>query len=284
MRELTYYVASTVDGFIADPDGAFDAFLAEGEHLADLFAEFPETVPGHLRDAVGVRGENRAFDAVLMGRGTYDVGLALGVTSPYPHLRQYVFSRSLPASPDPAVTLVAGDAVAAVRSLKREPGRGIWLCGGGDLAAQLLPEIDQLILKVNPVLLGAGIPLFAGGAAGAVPLALPASRVYPNGFVLQRYRPRLSAAEGVGGIGGLTAGAPGDHHHARQRPAQEGRMAEAGAMVTVGTDSNGNALVLIADFMTKQVSLVRVLTTAAAVGGDRALAVLEVQDYTEPRS
>jgi hypothetical protein len=61
-------------------------------------------------------------------------------------------------------------------------------------------------------------------------------------------------------------------------------MAEAGAMVSVGTDSNGNALVLIADFTTKQVSLVRVLTTAAAVGGDRALAVLEVQDYTEPRS
>lgn len=58
-------------------------------------------------------------------------------------------------------------------------------------------------------------------------------------------------------------------------------MAEMGAMVSVGTDSQGNALVLVADFSTKQVSLVRVLTTAAAVGNERALAVLEVQDYTQ---
>jgi dihydrofolate reductase len=91
MRELTYYVACTTDGFIARADGTFDWSLAEGEHLGDLFAEFPETVPGHLREALGVRGEGREFDAVLMGRRTYEVGLALGVTSPYPHLRQRVY-------------------------------------------------------------------------------------------------------------------------------------------------------------------------------------------------
>jgi dihydrofolate reductase len=189
MRELTYYVACTVDGYIARADGSFDFFLAEGEHLADLFAAFPETVPGHLRDVVGVHGANREFDTALMGRRTYEVGRAIGITSPYPHLRQYVFARSLGASPDPAVTLVSGDPVAAVRAMKREPGQGIWLCGGGDLAAQLLPEIDQLILKVNPVLLGAGIPLCAGDVAQTA-LALTASRVYDNGFVLLRYRPR----------------------------------------------------------------------------------------------
>ncbi len=189
MRRLTYYVACTVDGFIARADGSFDFFLTEGEHLADLFASFPETVPAHLRDALGVRGANQCFDAVLMGRRTYEVGLKVGVTSPYPHLKQYVVSRSLGRSPDAAVTLVPGDPVAFVRGLKQEPGKDIWLCGGGELATTLFPEIDEIILKVNPVLLGSGIRLFSG-AVRQSDLKLADSKVYSNGFVLLRYRVR----------------------------------------------------------------------------------------------
>jgi dihydrofolate reductase len=175
MRKLIYYVACTVDRFIARPDGSFDCFPAEGEHIAGLIESFPETVPGHLRGALGVRAANRHFDAVLMGRRTYEVGLAAGVTSPYPHLEQYLFSRTMTEAPDPGVELVPGDAVARVRRLKGQEGKGIWLCGGGDLAAALFPEIDELILKVNPLVLGAGIPLFAGGS-GRPPWSSSATR------------------------------------------------------------------------------------------------------------
>jgi dihydrofolate reductase len=186
MRKLVYYVATTADGFIATTDGSFDVFLQRGEHMADLFARLPETVPGHLREAVGVSGPNRRFDTVLMGRRTYQVGLDLGVTSPYPHLRQFVVSRSLTNSPDAAVTLVAGDPLSAVRALKAEAGRDIWLCGGAELAAVLAPVIDELILKVNPVAIGAGIPLFAG-RIDPMPLALVHSQHYANGFTLLEY-------------------------------------------------------------------------------------------------
>jgi dihydrofolate reductase len=187
MRRLTYYVACTVDRFIARRDGSFDFFLPGGEHFADLLASFPETTPAHLRDALGVRGENRHFDAVLMGRRTYEVGLKVGVTNPYPHLTQYLVSRTMSSSPDPAVELVAGDALARVRELKQQPGRGIWLCGGGELAATLFPAIDEVILKVNPVLLGVGIPLFAGDIP-QTGLELVDSKVYRNGFLLTHYR------------------------------------------------------------------------------------------------
>lgn len=187
MRELKYYVACTVDRFIAREDGSFDFFLAEGEHLADLFNSFPETVPGHLREALGVSGENRVFDAVLMGRRTYEVGLQVGVTSPYPTMKQYLVSRSMKESPDEKVELVSGDAVRFVRELKQGAGKDIWLCGGAELAAALFPEIDELILKVNPVLLGSGIPLFAG-AVEQTKLELTDSKVYRNGFMLARYR------------------------------------------------------------------------------------------------
>jgi dihydrofolate reductase len=89
----------------------------------------------------------------------------------------------------PDVTLVKSDPLEYVRALKRERGRDIWLCGGGVLAAALFPEIDELILKVNPVILGAGIPLFEGNVPQA-DLTLDEVKSYPNGFMLTRYRVR----------------------------------------------------------------------------------------------
>ena len=108
MRELKYFVACTVDRFIAREDGSFDFFIAEGAHLTDLVKRYPETVPAHLRTSVGVRPANDWVDAVLMGRKTYDVGLPFGVTSPYPHLKQYVFSRSMNARMSRAAFNVIG--------------------------------------------------------------------------------------------------------------------------------------------------------------------------------
>ncbi len=86
MRELKYYVACTVDKFIARKDGSFDCFLMEGEHVADLLKNFPETIPAHFRDKLGITAENQCFDAVLMGRRTYAVGLQEGITNPYPQM------------------------------------------------------------------------------------------------------------------------------------------------------------------------------------------------------
>jgi dihydrofolate reductase len=85
-----------------------------------------------------------------MGRTTYDIGRKVGLTSPYPHLRQIVVSSSITASPDPAVEVVGQDVAGTVRALKAEDGKDVWLAGGGRLAASLVDEIDELILKVNP--------------------------------------------------------------------------------------------------------------------------------------
>ena len=55
--------------------------------------------------------------------------------------------------------------MAKVRELKQEGGKDIWLIGGGELAGVLYAEIDQLILKVAPLTIGAGMPLFSQNAA-----------------------------------------------------------------------------------------------------------------------
>jgi dihydrofolate reductase len=186
VRKLVYYVACSVDGFIARPDGSIDFALSHGEHFADMIARYPEAFPGHLRGVLGVTAANQAFDTVLMGRATYEAGLAIGVTNPYPHLKQYLFSRTIERSPDPNVELVRTDPASRVRALKGKPGMDIWLCGGSKLAGAVLSEIDELILKINPVLIGSGIPLVSGGLTDTA-LTLMDTQRYANGFMLMRY-------------------------------------------------------------------------------------------------
>jgi dihydrofolate reductase len=89
-------------------------------------------------------------------------------------------------SPDAAVELYRDDPVKLVRRLKKETGMDIWLCGGSKLAAALAPEINELIVKVNPVVIGTGIPLF-DDLESAVPVTMMEHHVYPNGFMLARY-------------------------------------------------------------------------------------------------
>lgn len=187
MCKLKYYIACTVDKFIAREDGSFDFFLMEGEQVADLIATFPETIPAHFREKLGIAAENQYFDTVLMGRRTYEVGLKEGISNPYPQMQQYVVSRTLKETPDQVVELVSSDPVAFVRELKTQPGQDIWLCGGGNLATVLFSEIDEMILKVHPILLGSGIPLFSG-VVQQTSLELTHSRIYSNGFMLLHYR------------------------------------------------------------------------------------------------
>lgn len=156
MRELVYYAAVTLDGYIAGPNGEFDAFLVEGDHMAGINQRFADTVPTAAAEALGIAQNGDVFDTVLMGWNTYAVG---GVSSPYRHLRQIVFSRSKTAEGENLV-VTAEDPVSVLRRLKREDGAAIWLCGGGALAASLADEIDRLVLKRQPLLFGSGIPLF----------------------------------------------------------------------------------------------------------------------------
>ncbi|MEU2393104.1 dihydrofolate reductase family protein [Streptomyces sp. NPDC007369] len=190
MRKLTYFIATSVDGFIGDLDGEGDFFnqFLDPEYVAALVAEYPETLPTHAHGMLGVPEDFRArrFDTVLMGRGTYDPGLKQGFTSPYAHLDQYVVSRSLTTAPDPAVKIISGDVAARVRELKEQPGLGIWLCGGADLAGQLAEEIDEYIVKTYPVFLGTGMPMSRAGF-GVRELELTGSTTYGGGQTIATY-------------------------------------------------------------------------------------------------
>ncbi|MFD6878095.1 MULTISPECIES: dihydrofolate reductase family protein [unclassified Streptomyces] len=190
MRKLTYFIATTVDGFIGAPDGDADfihSFL-DPEFIGHLAAEYPETISAMGRTQLGIEDvAPKRFDAVLMGRRTYEPGLKVGMTSPYGHMReQYVVSRTLAATPDPQVTLIGGDVVEEVRELKARDGLGIWLCGGADLAGQLADEIDEYVVKTYPVVVGTGMPMSRAGF-GVRPLELTGCTVLGGGQTITCY-------------------------------------------------------------------------------------------------
>lgn len=186
MSELIYYVAVSVDGYIAGPDGDFSGFPVEGDHMEYLLQQFPDAIPTDIAAGMGVDQSAGRFSAVVMGWNTYAVGADLGVLSPYRHLDQTVFSRRERPAPD-GVRIVAEDPVQAVRDLKASTSGDIWLCGGGNLAGQLITEIDRVILKRNPVLFGAGIPLFDPSGYTPVGLDLVGNRTFDSGVAVTEY-------------------------------------------------------------------------------------------------
>lgn len=187
MRELTYYVAVSIDGFIAGPHDEFDRFLVEGDHAAPIWAKYTGTAPTALAAAAGLSVDGGPFDTVLMGWNTYAVGLP-DIPSPYQHLRQIVFTRgrTAPAGAE-GIEFTDRDPVEVVRELKAEEGKGIWLCGGGALAGVLRDEIDRLALKRNPVMFGGGIPLFDAGDYAPAAFRPTAITAFDSGVVLEEY-------------------------------------------------------------------------------------------------
>jgi dihydrofolate reductase len=185
MRRLVYYVGTTIDGFIAAPDGSVDLFPVTPDVLDFITTDYPDTLPTHVREQLGVDVPNPNFDVGVQGRATFQPALDIGVTSPYTHLRQYVVSTTY-ESPDPAVEVIPADVVERIRELKAEDGKDIYLMGGSRLAGSLLGEIDALVLKVYPVVAGAGIPLFSTGF-DPTGFRLTGTRTLESGTVVLSY-------------------------------------------------------------------------------------------------
>lgn len=186
MRSLVYYVAITIDGQIAASDGSVEAFTNDPDYLADLHRTYADALPGPAQKALNIDPPLTQWDTVLMGRRTYEMGLEQGVSSPYPHLNQFVFSQSLDPSDYADVTVVESDPVEFTSSLKSQEGGRIWLSGGGALATTLSDEIDELIVKVNPVTTGTGTPLFRG-ILEPVHWQLRGSRFFDSGVAILEY-------------------------------------------------------------------------------------------------
>jgi dihydrofolate reductase len=104
-------------------------------------------------------------------------------------MKSLVFSRTLRQEDHPKVTIVSEDVEEVCRELRAEPGKDIWLFGGGELFRSLLElgQVDAVEVAIVPVLLGGGIPLLPVPTPRRA-LTLTSHRVYPrSGIVALSY-------------------------------------------------------------------------------------------------
>ena len=188
MRKVLFFMMTSLNGFYER--GAWEI---DWHHVDDEFTKFSieqiETV-----------------DTLLFGRATYE-GMAAywpteaaaadspAVTAKMNETPKIVFSRTMERADWENTRLVRSDAAEEVARLKSQPGKDLIIFGSSDLAASLAKHglIDEYRIMVNPILLGAGKPVFAG-LVGDVPLQLLNVRTFDNGNVLLTYAPESERA------------------------------------------------------------------------------------------
>jgi dihydrofolate reductase len=166
MRKIILGLGISLDGYIARKSGAVDWLSMDWDY--DWTAFF------------------KTIDAVLMGRKSWDVALAMTPpdkrsSNPYGAMETYVFSNTLETSGVAGVEIVAGDLKEFVANLKARDGKNIWLSGGGSLAKSFLNAnlVDEIHLGITPHLLGSGLPLFLE-LEREIPLRLISSKTYKH--------------------------------------------------------------------------------------------------------
>jgi len=177
-RNVIVHIASSADGYIARPDG-------DMEWLTSRPAP---------KGFYGLSAFTKSIDTKLLGRKTYEESLRLGAKFDSKKERTIVFSRHAPPANAPSgVEFVSGAIGPFVSRLRKQPGKDIWLMGGGDLIASFLDEraIDEFVVSVVPVFIGDGIPLIARRHRHVL-LDLRSVEQFEDGLVQLRYRPTRS--------------------------------------------------------------------------------------------
>ena len=174
MRNIVYYVATSLDGFISGVDGDVSRFVYAGA-----------AVDQYLEDL-------KSYDTVVMGRKTYEFGYQFGLKpgeKAYPHMEHYIFSNQLILENAADGVHVRSMDINNILDLKQQGGTDIYLCGGGEFAGWLLENdlIDVLKIKLNPIVLGNGVGLF-GSSVKALDLHVMDTKAYDHGVHIITYQ------------------------------------------------------------------------------------------------
>jgi dihydrofolate reductase len=165
-KKVVLFIATSLDGYIAKEDGDLDWLSMVDDPPQDYgYSSFTDTV-----------------DTVIMGRKSYEKVLSFGIDFPHKNKRCYVLSKTRQGS-DENVTFFSGNLMELVSELKQAGGKNIYLDGGSQIVFEFLKYnlVDEAIISVVPILLGAGIPLFKNSNTPR-PLKLIKSTSFKSGL------------------------------------------------------------------------------------------------------
>ena len=188
MRKLKLQMNTTIDGFVAGPNGELDWMILDDNDENN-----------YANDLID------SSDTILMGRKMTDefVKYWTDVVENQPESSWYefakkmvdtpkvVFTKTLDESPWANTTLAKGDLVDEVNQLKKQSGKDILAYGGAGFASSLIKEnlIDEYYFFVNPVAIGKGKEIF-NRVNETFKLKLIKSQSLESGVILQCYEPK----------------------------------------------------------------------------------------------
>ena len=173
MNKIVYYVASSIDGYIAGLNDDISKFIMQGDG-----------VNKYREDLAG-------FRTVIMGRRTYEFGYNYGLQPgqpAYPNMDHHIFSDSIQIDQLSPSVHIEPRAIDRVIDIKNSSITDIYLCGGGVFAGWLLDHnlINQLKIKLNPIVLGDGIKLF-GNSMTTAKWDLTDTEMFDDGLQILTY-------------------------------------------------------------------------------------------------
>lgn len=148
MRKMILYIATSLDNYIARPDGSID---------------WLEQASMSEKQDYGYHGFYDSIDTTVMGANTYRQICGFDVPFPYPDKRNIVITTQKNLEKvHPSIEFLSTNFNTFVDNLKKEPGKNIWLVGGSQVNTYMLrfKLLDEVIITKIPVFIGDGIPLF----------------------------------------------------------------------------------------------------------------------------
>lgn len=171
-RSVILYIAMSLDGYIARPDGDIGWLSAVEQQGEDYgYSSFIADV-----------------DTVILGRKTYDKVLSFGIPFPHADKECYVITRKERPN-EGSITFYHGDLSTLMRDLKSRDGKNIFVDGGAEVVNEMIKQglIDEYIISIIPVLIGDGIRLFNNGRPEQF-LQCVSAKHFPSGLVQMHFR------------------------------------------------------------------------------------------------
>lgn len=173
MKKIKLYIAISLNGKIAKPDGS---------------VEWLESIPNPEKNDYGYSEFYKSIDTTIQGYATYNQIIQWGIDFPYADKKNYVLTRKQGLTNTKDVAFITENHIETIKQLKEQEGKNIWLIGGGQVNTLLFNEnlIDEIYVFVMPIVIPDGIELFE-----AIPkeshLKLINTKTYSTGTVELKY-------------------------------------------------------------------------------------------------